>query len=100
MPQIDDVGVVIRLTITKQSDGAALDISAASTTQIDIRKPDGTLLNKTASLTNDGADGKMECETASSDLDIEGEYEVQGYVVISGSPKRTTKKRFDTLENA
>lgn len=100
MPQLDDVGVTIRLTIIKESDSLALDISSATTKRVDIRKPDGTLLQRTATLTNDGTDGKMECDTETDDLDIQGEYEVQGYVVISGKPKRTTAKRFDVAENA
>lgn len=100
MPQLDDVGVVIRLAITKQSNGTALNVSAASVIQINIRKPDGTLIEVPASLATDGEDGQIEYETVSGDLDTEGEYEVQGYVVISGKPKRTTKKRFDTSENA
>lgn len=100
MPQLDDVGVTIRLTITKQSNNSILDISGASTKRIDIRKPDGTLLQKTASLTNDGTDGKMEYDTESGVLDIQGEYEVQGYVVISGQTLRTTRGRFDVGENA
>lgn len=100
MPQLDDIGVTIRLTISKKSDSLALDISTATALRVDIRTPDGTLISRTATLTNDGTDGVMECETETDDLVIEGEYEAQGYFVISGKPKRTTKARFDVLENA
>lgn len=95
MPRKNDEGVVIRLTITKESDNTALDISSATTRQILIEKPSGgTALTKTATLTGDGTDGQMEYATISGDLDEAGRYEVQGRVVIGSQDFITTKQTF------
>jgi len=94
MPRKNDVGVIIRLTITKSSDSTALDISAASTKTITIKKPGHTSADYTASLTTDGTDGKMQYAVASGVLDEIGLYEVQGYVKIGSTEYSTTIKTF------
>lgn len=73
-----------RGTILDQ-DGDAVDISGASSKQIVLRKPDGTTkITKSATLTNDGTDGKLEYTAAASELDTEGEWKWQFLVTLGG----------------
>ena len=96
MPRQNDIGTIIRLTITQTSDNAVLDgLESASTKQIFIKKPSGTVLEKTASYYTDGTDGIIQYTTISGDLDEVGEYEVQGYVVIGSAEYRTETKRME-----
>ena len=55
--QVGAIGLVITLTITE--DDVAVNISSATTKTIKIRKPDGTVLAKTAAFTTNGSDGKV-----------------------------------------
>ena len=48
-PHVSDIGTIIQITITE--DGVALDISSATTKEIILKKPSGTLLTKTATFT-------------------------------------------------
>lgn len=75
-----DIGTVIRCTVKEA--GSALDLSGATTKQIKIQKPDGTILTKTAAFTTDGTDGQIQYTTISGDADLIGRYEIQ--VVITG----------------
>lgn len=79
---VGDVGVLIRLTVTQ--DGAARDISTASTKQIQIVKPDGSVVVRNASFTATGVNGQLEAATQSGDLDLEGRYAACAYLVIGG----------------
>lgn len=85
--------VTFRVTVTDQ-DGSAVDVSGASTKQIKLRKPSGTVLTKTASFTTDGSDGKIEYQTANTDLDVAGVWGIQAYVVGTGYENSTRADSF------
>ena len=95
-PVVGDIGTVFRTTI-KDQDGTAVDVSSASTLQIIFKKPDGTILTKTAVFTTDGVNGNIEYPTISGDLDTAGSWTWQARVVIGS----TEWKGLDTngLEN-
>lgn len=78
----NDIGTSFRCTM-KDENNAVLDISSASTLNLIFRKSNGAIVTKTATLVNDGTDGKMEYVTVSGDLDMVGPWQVQGYVVLS-----------------
>jgi hypothetical protein len=61
---------------------SVVDISTATTKQIIFRKPDKTLLEKTASFVIDGTDGKLKYTTIANDLDINGKWNLQVRVVL------------------
>ena len=92
---VGDIGTVLRVTV-QDEDAAIVDISAASTKQILIKKPNGTLLTKTAAFTTDGTDGQMQYTTVGAvgetpaDLDVAGDYKIQGYVVIGTGAWKTS----------
>lgn len=85
---VADVGTIFEATIRDQ-DGTVVDISAATTKQLLLRKPDGTLLTKVASLTTTGTDGKMQYTTVANDLDQPGLWRIQGYVVVGAGSWHT-----------
>jgi hypothetical protein len=78
---VDDVGT--KFVVTVLDDSAVVDISPATNLIIYFRKPDNSVLEKTASLSTDGTDGKMYYITESGDLDLAGNYKIQGKVILS-----------------
>jgi hypothetical protein len=79
---VDDYGAALEVTV--EEDGSAVDISAATTTVIKMRTPDGRVLSKSATLTTDGTDGKMRYTLQSGDLDTPGRWRWQGYLAGVG----------------
>lgn len=86
----NDIGVVFRITITKNSDGTVLDISSATTREIVFRRPSGVIVTKTAVVTNSGTDGKMEYVSEADFLNETGNWKLQGHVIV-GSNDLTTE---------
>lgn len=82
---VGDIGTVFTLTI-KDDAGAAVNVSSAAgagTKKIKFLRPDGTVLEKTATFTTDGTDGKITCTSASGDLNQAGMWKMQGYVALT-----------------
>lgn len=75
-----DVGTKILVTIT--DDGAAVDLSDAISLSLFIKKPDGAVLNRVATLNSDGTDGKIKYITISGDLDVAGVYKLQARIAL------------------
>tara|TARA_R110002096_G_scaffold103519_1_gene227881 strand:+ start:228 stop:545 length:318 start_codon:yes stop_codon:yes gene_type:complete len=82
---IDDVGTSLRVTITEG--GAVVDISAATDVEIELTKPGGTKVVKTAALLNDGTDGIIHYTTVSGDIDRKGTWSYRGIVTFSPTSK-------------
>lgn len=79
------VGDAVNMIHTiKDQDDVVVDVSSASTLKIVFNKPDGTALLKDATLVTDGTDGKIKYKTSSAtpDLNMAGNWERQGKVVI------------------
>lgn len=94
-----DIGTAFRATIRDES-GNIKDLSSASLLQLIFRKPDSTLLTKTATLYTNGVDGIIQWSTTSaSDLDLVGPWKIQGKVVISGATHRSDVQSFDVFPN-
>lgn len=68
------------LTVTVEDGGTADDISAATTQQIKLRKPDGTLSAITSSFVTDGTDGQVQITLNSGVINQVGSYGVQVYI--------------------
>lgn len=75
----DDIGTQIRIQISDCND-IAIDISTSNLKQIIFKKPNGTLLTKTADFLTDGTDGIIYCIISSGDLDIVGTWKVQAII--------------------
>ena len=76
-----DIGT--KLLVTIKDDGIAVDLSSATSLSLYIKKPDGTILNRTATLDSDGTDGKISYVTISGDLDVAGVYKLQAKIALS-----------------
>jgi len=98
MSQVGDIGTTIKATIVDQ-DGAALDVSGASTLQLLFLKPNGVLETKTATLTGDGTDGVIEYVTIADDLDVPGVWKSQGYIVDAGKQHKSSVDVFHVKPN-
>lgn len=96
--QKDDIGTVLELTI-KDQDDVVVNISAATTLEIIFKKPDNNRVTKTATLVNDGSDGKMKYAFVSSDLDLIGIWRFQGYIVLPNGEWYTNIKQFKVVNN-
>jgi hypothetical protein len=95
---IGDVGTIFQLTV-KDQDNDVVDISVASTLNIIFRKPNGTNVTKTAVLTGDGTDGKMQYTTVADDLDDDGLWKLQGFVDFGTTEWYTDVIRFTVYRN-
>jgi len=99
MPEIHDgdFGHVFEITFV-DSDGDAIDISAANTLQIYMRNNAGTVDTHTAGFTTDGTDGKIDYTTVSGDIDTPGLWQIQGHVTDTGVYQRKTEWGSFTVE--
>ena len=90
---LNDIGTEFRATL-KDQDGVVVDISTASTRTMKFRKPTGVTVTKTAALFGTGTDGKMKYLSITGDLDVLGEWRVQGFVAIGAGSWHTDEYRF------
>lgn len=97
-PQVGDVGTDLEVAFTKQ-DGAVLDISSQTTLEIKLKKPNGAAVTKTATFVTDGTNGLAKYTTIANDLDLDGRWSIQGYVVLPSGEWHTKKGTFDVEEN-
>lgn len=85
MPNLSAGAIGAILTITVVEDYAPFPLSTATTKQILITQPSGTVLTKTASFLTDGTDGVLTYTTIAGDLDLNGgTHRMRAYVVIPG----------------
>lgn len=77
---LNDVGTIIKVRIF--SEGQVLDISEATSMMLYLKKPSGTVLNKTPVFITDGSDGWMQYVTVAGDIDETGEWGVQAWVSL------------------
>jgi hypothetical protein len=87
-----DIGT--KLLVTVVDDGVVVDIGPATTLEMFIKKPNGTILSRTGVLETDGSDGQMYYITVSGDIDAAGTYKLQGRVVLPGGSYYTSTATF------
>ena len=78
---VGDIGTTFGVTI-KEND-SIVDISSASTKEFHYKKPSGEILSKPVDFVTDGTDGKLKYTTITNDLDENGEWSLQVYLVLS-----------------
>lgn len=101
--QVGAVGAKIEVTLTEfdhdSNSDVASNLSSAVTLQIHLKRPDNTKVVKSGILSTNGLDGKMYFYTEVDDLNLEGTYYVQGYVVSSGWDGYSSVGKFEVHEN-
>jgi len=95
--QVGATGLTIQVEIREGY--SAKDISTASTKNILIEKPDDSVLTVSGSFVTDGEDGLLYHITSATDLDQEGIYNVQAYIVISSFSGYSTPISFTVYPN-
>lgn len=95
---VGDIGTTFRATI---KDGLqVIPIGAATTLELFFKGPTGAASVRTAVLTTDGTDGKMEYITSSgTDLDEPGEWRWQAHVVLPSGEWRSEVRTFTVEDN-
>ncbi len=94
---VGDIGTTFRATI--KEDGTAVDISTATTKQLVFEKPDGTIITRTANFVTDGTDGLIEYLSVSGDLDIGGDWRIQGIIALPAWQGRSDIVEFKIYDN-
>jgi hypothetical protein len=82
--QASDRGTKIRVTVKEGSE--AFDISSASIKKIIFQKKNKEILEVDADFLTDGKDGKLQYVTSGSDVSMSGDWKLQAYLELSGSP--------------
>jgi hypothetical protein len=93
----NDIGTV--LTITVKDGDSIVNISAATTYDIILGKPDGTSVTKTGTWTTNGSDGKTEYTTVDGDLDQVGWWKIQAFIIDSGGTWKSDIGNFEVHRN-
>lgn len=95
--QVGATGFVIELEIKEGY--SVLDISSATTKNIIIEKPDDTIITASGSFITDGTDGLLYYRTNSTDLNLEGIYNVQAYLIMPDFTGYSTPVSFTVYAN-
>lgn len=95
---IGDIGTALQVQIWNCDRNIAVDLEDATSLHIMLKKPDGTSLNKTATLVHPGS-GLIQYVTASGDLDVTGRWIIQGIVDINGGTFHSSIKNFSVYRN-
>jgi len=77
--------VLLEVTCVDDS-GASVDVSTATEKTIYLKPPTGSRVDKTASFTTDGTDGKIEYQCTGGELNQLSLWQIQGKAVIDGHP--------------
>lgn len=80
--QVGAVGAVITLTLTE--DGAAVDLTNATTTEVILRGGQGSRLTRTATRSAPYSGGVLTYTTVAGDVAYAGKLKVQAHVEFSG----------------
>ena len=95
----NDVGT--RFLVTVKDDGVLVNVSGATLRQINIRKPDDSILNRPAQIISDwrAVSGVMYYDTVAGDLDEAGQYKLQAKVSIPSGTYYTDVYSFKVHRN-
>lgn len=94
---VGDVGTEFRITILEGA--AVVDLSSASSIDIIIKRPDGTLITANGSLYTDGTDGIIYYNILVGDLDQGGIYKIQAVVTIGAATYSSSIGSFKVMCN-
>lgn len=98
MTQEGAIGAIIEY-IVLDDDDEPLDISSATVKALVFKKPDGTVVEKTAVFVTNGTDGKLKWTTIAGDLTPYGTYSAQARLTMPGFDGRSQVELFDVLRN-
>jgi hypothetical protein len=88
----DAVGVAIEADL-------GVDVSDATGIAFYFARPDGSVINRTGTFSDDGADGLVRYVTASNDLDTVGDWQIQVKITTAGGVYPSHVRSFEVAEN-
>lgn len=94
---VGDIGTSFRGTF--KEDGTAVDVSSATSKTIIFEKPDGTKVTQTATFFTDGTDGIIQYSSVSGDLDIGGDWRLQGFIAMPSWTGHSDIVNFKVYDN-
>lgn len=94
-----DKGTIFKVKIIDDSTEEAIDISSSTGRKIKFLKPYGDSLEVVARLSTDGRDGYIEYTTDGTELDIKGDWEIQGWVEGIAYTNSSEIKEFEVHKN-
>ncbi len=97
-PHVDDIGTSFIVTILDQDDDV-IDISIATTKELIFKKPDATVVTKTASFYTNGTNGQLVYVTEDGDLDMHGLWSIQAHIVTASVEYKTSIYEFRVERN-
>jgi hypothetical protein len=99
--QLNNIGTILRLDISKLSDDTDWDVSTATTKEIFLKSDGGTVGTFTAENVTDGTDGQIQYETVdTADLSEIGRWMIQGHCIFpDGKNLRTRPAYFKVIAN-
>ena len=80
-------------------DDAIVNISQATVKNITFKKPDCSVVTKTATFLSDGSDGIIRYTCASGDLNLAGNWRIQGFVTLPSGSYSSSIQSFRVFEN-
>ena len=86
---VNDIGTIVEATI-KDGAGVVVNLSGATVLRFKLIRPDNNIIERTASLSTDGTDGKMRYTSITGDFNVSGEWRVIGYVEIGSAKWHTS----------
>ncbi len=95
--RVGDTGTRFELTVVEND--VAVDISSATMKTIKFQKPDNSVVSKTADFTTDGSDGKIDYVSITNDIDVRGEWKIQGYIEMPSGKFHTSMGSFGVSAN-
>jgi hypothetical protein len=96
--RIGDIGTRFILVAWNQAADAVLPINDADVLEIDFRKPDGSVVTKTASLVTDGTDGQFYYDSVEGFLDAAGAWSAEGYIEKPSWQGHTSRIKFSVAD--
>lgn len=96
---LGDIGLVLKATI--QDGDSIVDLSAATTKEIKLKPPKGGATKTfSAAFFTDGTDGIITYTTVDADdLDVLGDWKIQGRVVIAAGDFNSDTAAFEVHKN-
>lgn len=98
----NDVGTELVVAFVDE-EGDVIDISAATTKQILLRKPNSAAVALPGVFDTDGSDGLLKYVTTKVlgvyDLDRAGTWSIQGYAIVGTNEYHTAKNTFEVAGN-
>ncbi len=79
-----------------QADGSDLNVSTSTANSIHFKKPDGTVVTKTATKNTGGADGRIKYTLVADDINLLGIWSIWGDTTLPAG-KRTSDSDYFTV---